>query len=454
MRWLVVVCVVLAALPAQADGTDPGALSIHFRRGNEQYIAAGTTHGLIVSEDCGTTWHWMCEAAVGYGGNFMPDYVYAASGALFATSFDGLKVRHPADPCVFSATPAGMTFVSRIAGGSDDALYYAASASDDANIYKSTDDGQSFPVSASVGQNGDWWSSLRVAPSNAQRVYLTGYRFDDVTKVFLLFTSDNGGASFTPMMMTGISPTSSSSAIEIVGVDANDDRIVYAKVTVENGDVGDSVYRSTDAGQSWTKILTRTSVYGLSFLARRDGTCVASTRDLGSWRSSDCASAAAPVWTDLAGAPHIRCLAEDSTGAVWACTQNFLGIVPPPLPPVQPDGYAIMRATGELSSWTPVLKLQDIAGPVACAAGTLQHDECTQSQWCCIVQQLQITSTAIDCTAAGPCAVAISDGRPDAGMKKPGPDPSCCGAGRGTSSLVFALFVVAKLCVRRRRRAR
>ena len=46
MRWLVVVCVVLAALPAQADGTDPGALSIHFRRGNEQYIAAGTTHDL------------------------------------------------------------------------------------------------------------------------------------------------------------------------------------------------------------------------------------------------------------------------------------------------------------------------------------------------------------------------------------------------------------------------
>jgi hypothetical protein len=454
VRWLVVVCLLVTSSPVGAHGSDPVPISIYFRQGNEQHIAASTTFGLILSDDGGVTWHWMCEAAGSYGGNFIPDYVYAASGALFATSFEGVKVRRPADPCTFGVTPAGTTFVSRIAGGPDGAFYYSASATDDAKIYKSTDDGQSFPTSASAGQNGDWWSSLRVAPSNAQRVYLTGYRFEGVTKVFLLFTSDNGGASYTPMTTTGISPTSSSSTIEIVGVDAQDDRIVYAKVTFENGEVGDSVYRSIDAGQSWMKILTRTSVYGLSFLARRDGTCVASTRELGSWRSTDCASATAPVWNGLSGAPHIGCLAEDSTGAVWACTQNFLGNVPPPLPPVQPDGYAIMRATGELSTWTPVLKLQDIAGPVACPAGTIQHDDCTQSQWCCLVQQLQITSTAIDCSMAGSCAVAIADGTPDAGPKMPGPDPSCCGAGRGTSSLLFALFVVAKLCVRRRRRAR
>lgn len=456
MRWAVVACLLLASTPARADGPDPAPLSIHFRRGNEQYIAAGTTHGLIVSEDGGATWHWMCEGAVGYGGNFIPDYVYAASGALFATSFDGMKVRRPDDACVFAPTPPGTKFVSRIAGGPDGALYYAASDANDAKIYKSTDDGQSFGQSASAGQNGDWWSSLRVAPSNAQRVYLTGYRFEDVTtKVFLPFTSTDGGASFSPMSMTGIAPTSSSSTIEVVGIDPQDDRIVYMKVTVETGEIGDSVYRSTDAGQSWTKILTRRSYYGLSFLTRRDGTCVASTRELGSWRSTDCATAAAPTWTDLVGAPHIGCLAEDSTGTVWACTQNFMGVVPPPLPPVEADGYAIMRASGDLSAWVPVLKLQDIAGPVTCPAGTIQHDECTLQQWCCIVQVLRITSTVIACPTTGACAVAIADGAPDAGMKKGGePDPSCCGAGRGSSSLLLALFVVAKLCVRSRRRAR
>jgi hypothetical protein len=80
-----------------------------------------------------------------------------------------------------------MTFVSKVEGGPDGALYYAAADNNDAKIYKSTDDGMSFPTSANPGLPGDWWSSLAVAPSNAQRVYVTGYRLDGTNpKVFLL----------------------------------------------------------------------------------------------------------------------------------------------------------------------------------------------------------------------------------------------------------------------------
>jgi hypothetical protein len=40
-----------------------------------------------------------------------------------------------------------------------------------------------------------------------------------------------------------------------------------------------------------------------------------------------------------------------------------------------------MKST-DLVSWTPVLRYQDIRGPIPCAAGTPQADKCTAQQWC------------------------------------------------------------------------
>src|SRR5439155_10159275 len=101
---------VVAALGgvAAANGRPPGTSTIHFRQGNEQDIVVGLTFGVIISHDGGTTWHWMCEKAVGYGGMYDPDYSYSSTGAIFATTFDGLKVMR--DGCSFDSAPPGRTF--------------------------------------------------------------------------------------------------------------------------------------------------------------------------------------------------------------------------------------------------------------------------------------------------------------------------------------------------------
>ena len=39
------------------------------------------------------------------------------------------------------------------------------------------------------------------------------------------------------------------------------------------------------------------------------------------------------------------------------------------------SSFNIMKTT-DLTSWTKVLRFQDIAGPVECPAGTRQHDQC------------------------------------------------------------------------------
>jgi hypothetical protein len=227
---------------------------------------------------------------------------------------------------------------------------------------------------------------------------------------------------------------------------------VFVKVTFEDGGMGDSIYKSTNAGTTWTKILTKTSNFGLSFLVRQVGSaiqCVAGTRELGAWVSNTCDTS----WTPLTGAPHIGCLYADSTGVVWACTQNY----PSPQLNITSDDYGIMKTT-DLTTWTGVLRYQDIQAPVPCAAGTVQEDQCVQkymdmqSQWCCLVPQLGITSTAIDCTGALACFADTVDGAPDGGLmvKPPGGD-SCCGTGSGRSSALLGLLVGAVLLMRRRR---
>src|SRR5512140_1212794 len=153
---------------AGANGRPAATSTINFQQGNAQHIVAGMTFGLVISDDGGATWYWMCEKAVGYGGMFDPDYAYSPSGAIFATTFDGLKVMR--DRCTFASTPPGMTFVSADELGPTGALYYAAADPNDSKIYKSTDDGMSFPTSAMPGMNNDWWDSLIVAPSDPMRV--------------------------------------------------------------------------------------------------------------------------------------------------------------------------------------------------------------------------------------------------------------------------------------------
>lgn len=460
LRNLALICIVTAASLAHANGRAPGTSTINFRRGNNQEIAAGMTFGLVISKDGGATWHWMCEKAILYGGLFDPDYVYATGGALFATTFEGSLVNR--DGCTFAPTPFQKKFFSSITEASNGTLYFAASDAEDlaagnpgdAKIYKSTDGGTTFPTSATAGIIGDWYSSIEAAPSDPTRVYLSGYRLPGGVREFQLYRSDNAGVTFQAINASQFT-TSNNSTIDIVGIKANQPNTVYARVTLQGSSIGDAIWRSTDAGANWTKIFEKNDE--IAFVARANGDLVAATRNSGTFVSRGPNNT---TWEAVPTAPHINCLAENAAGELWACTQNFGAMQTPS------DDAGIMKTT-DLVQWTKVLRYQDLQGPLDCAAGTRQHDQCVYdcpdtvyatnpatcpntnpSAWCVLKNQLGITTTVISCPA-------VFDGPPDDGgdVSKP-PPKGCCETGdTGGAPGALALgLVVGTVLLRTRRR--
>ena len=421
--------------PALANGRAPGSSTINFRKGMEGHIAAGMTFGVVLSDDGGATWTWMCEDAVGYGGMYDPDYAFTSTGALFATTFDGLKVNRDGcvyEPSVLSPASPAIKFFSTVTVGPDGTIYAAAADPTDGKIYKSTDNGATFPTSATPGMINDWWQSLEVAPSNPSIVYIAGYRLQaGQSKVFLLLRSDNAGQSYTPLPIDDFA-VMPNSTLEIAGISKTNPDLVYARITLEDNAISDAIYRSTDGGQNWTRIFGLQG--NISFLVRANGDLVAGTQALGTFKATDNGTLGA--FTEVTGAPHVNCLAENTAGEVWACTQNYGS------PQVPTDNFGIMKTT-DLVAWTGVLKFQDLGEPEGCPAGTVQKDKCDVQLYCGLCAQL-------GCTPDRNCAGG--DGGTDATVVPKNPK-GCCQTGSDGVPGLLALGVAIGMVVLRRRRS-
>lgn len=101
-------------------------------------------------------------------------------------------------------------------------------------------------------------------------------------RVHLMFRSDDGGLTYSPIT-TNMFVTGENSTIEIVGIQRDNADVVYVRVTYAVGDTGDAIYRSLDAGQTWTKILEK-----LTSFVRRSRQWRPRRRDAERWFVSFC----------------------------------------------------------------------------------------------------------------------------------------------------------------------
>lgn len=434
MRWLLVLALVATPSLAAANGRFPASTDVTWRAGDHTDVYLGATIGLLKSEDDGREFYWLCEENIGYAGDFDPIYAVDTDGTIYASTFDGVRVSRDGG-CSFETATADLPKgPGRIAGywigalelAPDGDLWVGTAETGLPNaVYRSRDRAATFQLVGLESATG-WWKSLEVAPSDPDRIYVAGYQVAPEAAV-LLHRSDDDGATFVPLGTEGlaIGPTTE---VFFVGVHPTDPDIVYLRSKGAVEPVGDRIYRSTDAGMSWTEVFATAAALD-GFVVLPDGGVVAGTTTDPAYAEDKFGalyvSSDGVTFTKSSG-PAMGCLGRSSAGELFVCGANWA-----------PDFYLLGRGP-DPTSLTKVLRFHEMVGPLACPQGTTQHDVCELQRWPAIREQFVVT---------GPY---------DAGPEVPPEEPKgCCGVGGGArGSAALALAVALGLGARRRRRRR
>jgi len=422
------------ARPGHANGRFPISVSVETRPGSTSDLYLGTTFGLLISHDDGAGFYWLCEQNIGYQGTFDPKYRVAADGTIYATTFEGLRVSRDGG-CTFQTATEGTpptdpgylagVWVDALDVGPDGTVWVAtAEAGRPNDVYRSTDSAATFtPTGLSSAEI--WWKSVVVAPSDARRVYVSGYQVTQVgpdggsiPPTVHIDRSDDTGGSWVPLPIADF--TFGTSPLLLVDLVAPDDPdLVFAHSVRAVAPAGDILYRSIDAGQSWTEVLTTTDAIR-DVVMRASGEVLVATQMGGIHHSSDRGQNFSP----LPDPPQAACL-TDRGDSLFACGANW-----------DPDLFALGRSS-DGTAWTKVFRFVEMKGPLSCPGGTVQHDTCEALLWPMIREQFGVPGA-------------------DGGIDAPGPPPppgGCCDARAGAAPFAAGLVVIIILLLRGRRRA-
>ena len=451
-RALAIAIIAATAATAHANGRPPEPTALHFAPNNDTDIYLQVTFGMLESHDAGATWRWVCEEAIGYTGNYDPDYAVSSSGALYATTFDGLKILR--DGCQFENTSFGPIMFTQVANDPTGGKVYAC-ASDPAmnahQCYVTSNDGTSWtPIGTGLSGNEVWWTAMEIAPSNPQIIYLAGYYFPATgNTIQTLYRTVNGGTTWTPISTAAFTTTHNSKIY--LAVSPDDPNFLLAEVLDPMTGLSNAIWRSADGGTSWKQVAIYSDYVdgfvirkysGAAVQASTNAQVVLGTRTSGMWVSND----GGQTFSELTKPPadggtaiQTRCMAERN-GTLWACGDNL-----------PPDSMALGKSS-TADNWTKVLQFKDIAGTLSCVKGTIEEDTCDQMRWCGLRNQLGIVANPTNCqsiAADGP----PMDGVPPDGNGTTKPPKGCCDAGGSPAGAAFITGLVMVPLMRRRRRA-
>lgn len=429
MRWLLALALALVPATVGANGRNPHTTGIYFKPGDAQSVYVATTFGLLRSSDGGCTLNWMCEQSIGYGGTWDPHYAVSMDGSIFATTFEGLRISRDGG-CTFTTAPGteGLWVDALTIGPTGEVWVGIAETGGISDVLASSNNGASFE---SKGKQSSevWWKSVKVAPSNPARIYITGYQVANTPAAYF-YRSENGGAMWTPSPLANVI-YGGTPVLRVQAVDPVNPDIVFMTSEAASSP-GDRLYRSTDGGVTWTEsLVTAALVHDVLILDANRVLVATQVRTATSltggptYASTD----GGVTFTEMSGTPRLACLAQSPDGSLLGCGANW-----------EPDFKAVARSSDGGTSWEKIWRFVEMNDAVQCDPGTLQRDTCDVMLWDCPTCG---TDLKRQFTAKGPSCGAADPATP----KKNG--SGCCGAGDPVGS-VWALFVVAALGRRRR----
>lgn len=434
VRTFLVIALVAPGSVVLANGRAPITNGVFFHPTDNSSIFIRTTFGIVISHDNGCSFRWVCEQNVGYGGTFDPKYAIGTDGTIYATTFEGLRVSRDG-ACSFSTATAELPVddPNRIAevwvdaldiGPTGEVWVATAETGKPNNVYRSSDNGVSF-ASRNLLSPTIWWKSVRVAPTNPMRVYVSGYEIGKTPLAHLFVTTD-GGEVWTEASVAGMQ-FATTPVVLVAAVSPTDPMVLFVISVGANATRGDRLYRSIDGGTSFTEVLVAAnSIRDVVF--RDANTVLVVAGSDGTFQSIDGGATFAP----LVGSPQLECLGKRSDGTVVGCGANW-----------EPDFKAV-ATTGNLADWNKTFRFVELAGPLECPDGTMQRDVCDQELWPALQQQF---------ATKGPTDPACSAPQePVDGPVEVKADGGCCDASSGpATAMLFACMTLIVLLRARRR---
>jgi hypothetical protein len=492
-RWwasnIVALCVLtglLTANEAAANGRFPRAQRLLEDPRDVHHLILAATYGLLVTNDHGASWRYVCEAAYGERELTVDALTaFSSDGALLAGIYSGVS-RSERDACDFQRTlgennrEAVPDFVlAPSAPGRVLAIMVAIppDAEPYSLLYRSDDDGRSWrPLGGRLPEVMRAPLTIDVAPSDSQRIYVSGLGADDAG---VLLRSDDGGESFAAFPI----PTDGRGFEYpyIAAVDAAYPDRLYVRTDYWQYDslarvatARDALLYSDDAGETFSELI-RASGKLLGFAFSPDDSELllgyGDPRDAGGTRLTD--PAALGIYRAAKGSSELEKLYAGSVGCltwteqgIYACmheseTGSSLGL--------------IEQTNFDLTSppqIEPLLVLADVVGPIECEA-------CSASAVCQNYWQSTCQSwgrfdcadlRAPACQGAAGAGAAGGAGNADSGAADGGPSnaggpnragasfaaaaaPSggcACRVGRGRESEAGVVVLVLLLGARRR----
>ncbi len=433
----------LFAARADAHGAFPEGRQLLSDPTNAQRFWLRTTYGILLSEDHGSTWSWICYEAPGYVPTEEPVFGVTGNGTLLGALFDGL--RRTKDGCSFEpvSTELSKTTNGLAIDPTNPNHVWALISRGTGNggfeneLWESTDAGDTFSMVSVPYDTDGLLLSLAMTPADPNRLYISGLfatTFGNNALVSGVLTSKDAGKTWE---RSDISAPAGSSLF-VAAADPKDADSVYVrfeKLNSSNTDVSESwVMLSTDGAQTFTEVLRKKAIlFGFTYtpdaskvmvgFGDPQGAINVEPADLGLWVAPAGSSDFQQIHPN-----HIACLSFVGND-LYACTSQFS------------DGFELGLSTDEGLTFTPVMELGHVA-PLECPAGTATGDKCPVP-WAGHV-----------CNDIGTCALsdAGTGGGGNPADDGGGGGCGCRTSGSGGSGALIAL-VLSALALGLRRRA-
>jgi photosystem II stability/assembly factor-like uncharacterized protein len=348
LRVLSGLLLVVTARLAYADGAFPGQTQVLFPEGAPERILVGTNFGLLLSDDNGAHWYFVCESvAVPNGGNVslyqlgQNDTVFALAPHGFGRSDDGGLTWKAGSGAI-----AGLTLLDAFADPNDDSFVLVIAAASDGStaLYPSRNGGQTFDAPILKG-GAATVQSVEISRTQPGVIYVTTSTVDTTVQPSIWRSTDRGAtwSTSTPANLSGLN-------IAIAQVDPTDANTLYLRMTDSSTSL-DSLGISTDGGASVETAVVLDETMG-GFARLEDGTLFVGGPPTGTTGSLWSRAPGATSWTQTMTSV-IPCLGARGN-TLYACGTGI------------GSDFGLGSSTDAGATFDPLLFLSDVIGPAPC----------------------------------------------------------------------------------------